>query len=325
MADFRFTPLERFVGVGAAIKRPTEVTCFSFDKDHIYRQDDSSLQYYYPAQFGSDLSTGFDTFRQLDDSGDDHLDALLRAIVDLESKSGEKCEADVITWRGMMTKIMAVPYDNLNDFEMNATCFQGTISFIEENHAYKLSSRKEQDARPTRPGGPSQDLMAYWGYKFEALSLLPAPWGQTSREFIEAREDQVVDNHAQYCSVVRTGIGQRTMVLGGEVDGVWDSKPSDPSQGINWVELKTTAKPNNTSGGMLTYERKLLKYWIQSFLLGVPKIIVGFRDNRGILIGQEELDTRTIPGNVKRVGQSSWDGNVCINFTAAFLERWSLL
>ena len=40
---------------------------------------------------------------------------------------------------------------------------------------------------------------------------------------------------------------------------------------------------------MLKYERKLLKFWIQSFLLGVPKIIVGFRSQNGILQRLEEL------------------------------------
>lgn len=56
------------------------------------------------------------------------------------------------------------------------------------------------------------------GYKFETLSTLPAPWGETSREYIENRENEVVNNEAQYCSVVRTGIGQTVLCLGGEVD-----------------------------------------------------------------------------------------------------------
>lgn len=29
----------------------------------------------------------------------------------------------------------------------------------------------------------------------------------------------VVNNHAQYCSVVKTGIGKARMIIGGEVDG----------------------------------------------------------------------------------------------------------
>ena len=36
-------------------------------------------------------------------------------------------------------------------------------SFIEENHQYKLKSRKQQHAQPSRSGAPSQDLMSFWG------------------------------------------------------------------------------------------------------------------------------------------------------------------
>lgn len=56
------------------------------------------------------------------------------------------------------------------------------------------------------------------GYKFETLSLIPEDWNSTPREFIESREDMVVNNYAQYCSVVKTGIGKAKMILGGEVD-----------------------------------------------------------------------------------------------------------
>jgi hypothetical protein len=56
------------------------------------------------------------------------------------------------------------------------------------------------------------------GYKFETLCLMPSIWAETSREYIENREDEIVSNHAQYCSVVRTGIGNTVMILGGEVD-----------------------------------------------------------------------------------------------------------
>jgi RAT1-interacting protein len=71
---------------------------------------------------------------------------------------------------------------------------------------------------------------------------------------------------------------------------------------------------------MLKYERKLLKFWVQSFLLGVPKIIVGFRSKSGILQRVEKLETKNIPGLVKRRGKGTWDGNLCINFTASFLD-----
>ncbi|KAL8808880.1 MAG: hypothetical protein Q9200_003924 [Gallowayella weberi] len=307
MNQLNIHPLDRFVtGESASIRRPREIASFSYDNAHIFHLDERSLRYYYPARIGADLSKGFETFQQLDDTADDHLDSLLKTLIDLEKRTGAKCQADVITWRGMMTKIMATPFDLFN-------------GFVEENHAHKLESRNAQHQQTPNQGAASQDLMSYWGYKFETLSLLPTPWAETSRDYIESREDLVVNNHAQYCSVVKTGIGKSRLILGGEVDALWDAKPTRADDPINWVELKTAATPLSDRD-ILKYERKLLKFWIQSFLLGVPKIIVGFRSKDGILQSLEELETNHIPRLVKQKGKASWDGNLCINFTAAFLD-----
>jgi RAT1-interacting protein len=54
---------------------------------------------------GVDLSRGFDTFRKMDDTADDHLDSLLKTLIAQEKETGKRTEADVITWRGMMTKV----------------------------------------------------------------------------------------------------------------------------------------------------------------------------------------------------------------------------
>jgi RAT1-interacting protein len=108
--------------------------------------------------------------------------------------------------------------------------------FIEENNAYKNQQKEIQRNQRMPPGMASQELMMYWGmltnflfpdrprltcgtgYKFEAISVLRQPWDPSSREEIEGREDAVVNNSAQYCSVARTGMGSVRMILGGEVD-----------------------------------------------------------------------------------------------------------
>lgn len=82
-----------------------EITCFSYDDQHSFHLGDSSLRYYYPPRLPADLNRGYDTFQKLDDSADEHLDALLETIMALEKETGKKCEADIITWRGMMTKV----------------------------------------------------------------------------------------------------------------------------------------------------------------------------------------------------------------------------
>jgi len=75
----------------------------------------------------------------------------------------------------------------------------------------------------------------------------------------------------------------------------------------------------STTDGADTFDR------IQSFLLGVPKIIVGFRTPDGFLKRIEEMDTASIPGTVKRRGKGTWDGNMCINFASGLLDcKWSI-
>ena len=86
------------------------------------------------------------------------------------------------------------------------------------------------------------------------------------------------------------------------------------------MELKTS-RELTTPRSIATFEQqKLLKFWAQSFLLGVPRIIVGFRSERNTLASLQLLETMKIPAQVRERGTTMWDGNVCINFTAKFLE-----
>ena len=124
---------------------------------------------------------------------------------------------------------------------------------------------------------------------------------------IEAREAEVVNNHAQYCSIVRTGIGKTSMILAGEVDAVLGEKPDNPESVVPWVELKTSQELQGSHPReIVKFERKLLRYWAQSFLLGVPHIVVGFRTQDGRLTRIQELQTQRLPGQVKN-GQRTWD------------------
>ena len=104
---FSIQPLNRFQGASASIKRPREVAHFSYDDNHEYRDDESSINYYVPPPIGADLKEGFDTFKHYEDKEDPHLDSLLKALIHKESKDveGPMIKADFVTWRGMMTKV----------------------------------------------------------------------------------------------------------------------------------------------------------------------------------------------------------------------------
>jgi RAT1-interacting protein len=63
------------------------------------------MAYYYTPALPADLNKGYDTFQKLNDVADEHLDALLDTLVAHEKETGKKCEVDIVTWRGMMTKV----------------------------------------------------------------------------------------------------------------------------------------------------------------------------------------------------------------------------
>ncbi|KAF2171000.1 hypothetical protein M409DRAFT_63996 [Zasmidium cellare ATCC 36951] len=318
MLSFRFEKLNAFQGKSAAIKRPREITVFSFDDSHKHHLDGRSLRYYYPPfvqvpyiteKNRIDLSQGFETFIKHDDSVNLHLNPLLDTIQHYEEQTGAKLKADILTWRGMMTKIFIAPFDMFGEFEMNATCYQNQLA--------KAAEWKSKTQRVSS----SLEKMQFWGYKFETLATLPKQWQDCTRGEIEGRDTEVVNNNPQYCSVVRTGIGNHTIVIGGEVDAVEGCKPDDPNDSIPYIELKTSEDfRGDDDFAAKKFERKMCRFWAQSFLLGVPKVIIGFRSKDGHLQRLEEWKTMDIPSFVKNRGMRTWDGNVCINFAAAFLD-----
>lgn len=91
-----------------------EFACFSYDESHDFHLDDSSLKYYYTPQMGADLSKGFDTFQKQDDGGDEHLDGLLKTIAAHELEIGKRIDANIVTWRGMITKVILTRRDLSN-------------------------------------------------------------------------------------------------------------------------------------------------------------------------------------------------------------------
>ncbi|KAI9142189.1 RAI1 like PD-XK nuclease-domain-containing protein, partial [Paraphysoderma sedebokerense] len=192
----------------------------------------------------------------------------------------------------------------------------GTI-YIEE---YLTPKRIAQNSQQS----PRQKLMSYWGYKFESLSTLPTniPPSQLSPEqmktYLAERKSSVVNTNIQYCSVVKTKLGKHGIIVGAEVDCVEESKSTDKKRSDCYVELKTN-KMIMSDRDERNFERfKMLRIWAQSFLAGIPKIVVGFRDPHGNVKSVQEFKTLELPRLV-RGKPDMWDPTVCLNFAHDFL------
>lgn len=304
----------------ASLKQPRELTSFSINIENQVQFDNSSLNYFYfPENLLDkqiDLCGGFKDFIEKDEYKPQHLNELLLAIKYYEEQNaGETIVADVITWRGIMTKLLCLPYNRNDDLDLNIVFFDGHI-FMEEDHEMKMNKRRSMNEK--------DKLMCYWGYKFETVATLKQPWSETTREEIETRSKKAVNNIEQYASVVKTGIGNLRLVLGGEVDCVKDYKPNDGRDPLShYLELKTSATIQSDFD-VCKFERKIFKSWAQSFLLGVPTIIYGFRDKNGVVRSMDEFKTEEIPAIVKKSQFTSldqkWNGMDAIGFYAAILN-----
>ncbi|BFZ57341.1 decapping endonuclease targeting mRNA [Savitreella phatthalungensis] len=339
--SFPVQPLDRYTKA-SLFRKPVELCSFSYDDQRLLHHDDRSLSFFWPADKDADLSVGYtDRYIRRDESVVEHLDGLLAAIVRYEEEHPEDRrtrDVDVVCWRGIVTRLLTLPYElhrqsKFQDgFELNATLLEGTLYL--EDHVDDQTRLK----KASREADPIQQRAMYWGYRYEGLSTIPRTWPHTTRGEIESRAAREVNTNVQYISVVRTRLGPVSLVLGGEVDCAIDYKP-DPQPPIvatsddefvirppsatmyasedplgRYLELKTSkviASPRDRS---VFEESKLLKFWAQSFLLGVPRIRVGFRSRDGILVGEEEFETLKIPG------LTHWDGNVCINFAGDALK-----
>ncbi|KII85063.1 hypothetical protein PLICRDRAFT_45175 [Plicaturopsis crispa FD-325 SS-3] len=100
-----------------------------------------------------------------------------------------------------------------------------------------------------------------------------------------------VDTRTQWCALVKTRLGGERLVLAGEVDCVRDKFTGQPD---TFVELKTSLVIRGPQDAA-RFEKKLLKFYFQSFLLGVPEIIVGFRTPAGALTTTQSFRTLQLP------------------------------
>ncbi|CAH2354074.1 decapping nuclease Rai1p [[Candida] railenensis] len=297
-----------------ALKQPKELFSYARDIDGAFIYDESkvkeeNLSYYYLPDSSIDkqidLGGGFQNFKKIPEAenlGD--FPGLLKAIINYEKRENCRVNADIITFRGLMTKILALPYNLKDPIDFNIVTYDGQI-FIKNDEEIELRRRTEQKQSNNNSnsnnnnGSDYQERCEFSGYKFETISTLPRPWADCSRQLIEKRNKKIVNNYEQYISVVRTGIGKVKVLLAGEVDCIWDFIPENGGDVLpHYVELKTSRILEHP-GQIVNFEKKLFKTWAQCFLLGIRKVVYGFRDDNLILRSVEVYKTEEIPLLIK--------------------------
>ncbi|CAD6623286.1 CEI_1a_G0017630.mRNA.1.CDS.1 [Saccharomyces cerevisiae] len=316
-------------GSTTALKQPKEIGFYSRTKDEEYLiSDDTNLNYYYlpDAELDRklDLSSGFQKFKDYYKDFEDRcsLRGLLETIESSERHKGKKINADIITFRGIARKLISCAFDSpsFNTVDLRIVSFNGQL-FIKEVpeavNAAKASSATEAGRNI------NQDLNVFTGYKFETMATLSNPLQYTPREVIEKRTKRIVSHGDEYISVVRTGVGNCKLILGAEVDCIFDFKENGRDNLKHYAELKCTQQVTNISDTH-KFERKLFRTWLQCFLVGIPRIIYGFKDDHYVLKTVEEFSTEEVPVLLKN--NNPQVGSACLEAIKWYglLTEWLL-
>ncbi|KAK9059172.1 hypothetical protein SSX86_021791 [Deinandra increscens subsp. villosa] len=270
-----------------AFQEPSELGCYSRVEGGEVYFDDSSLRLFkrlITEDIGADLNQGFDTFVEKKDLGSQGFGDLLSCI---RNKNIPLQNMHFVTYRNNLNKIMATAYLRHEPWEMGVHKRKGVVYL----DVHKL---------PERPKSERDRRMCYWGYCFETLAT-----EDPTRD--EAEGIHHVDANVEYCAVIKTKLGAHRILMGAEMD-CCDS--TDDGRRF-YVELKTSRELDYHTEERFERE-KLLKFWIQSFLAGVPYIVIGYRDDAGRLVRTERLRTKDITHRVKM--KNYWQGGVCLAF-----------
>ncbi len=169
------------------------------------------------------------------------------------------------------------------------------VAYIEEERLERPMSQRELEG-------------TYWGHKFEGLCMVDHRLKPEEVQPLYFRRDIPIDTNAEFGIVLKTRLGSHRFVIGAEVDGVSED-------GSEYIELKTSKQITNSYDGR-TFNEKLMKYWLQSFLAGIPTVLVGFRDKKGHLKSLETYKVAQIPRLVR--GHVRWDPNAILLYGELF-------
>ncbi|KAF8719868.1 hypothetical protein HU200_024629 [Digitaria exilis] len=267
-----------------AFQEPCEIASFSRDEGGSVYFDDRSLRLFKREicdYVGADLNIGFETFKEKKDLGSEGFGDLLACI--RSSSIILQNNIHFVTYRNNLNKILATAYLR-EPWKMGVHKRMGVVYL----DVHKL---------PERPKSEAERKRCYWGYSFENLA--------TENSFNE--DGGGIDANVEFCSVIKTKLGAHRIIMGAEMDCC---DATDDGRRF-YVELKTSRELEYHT--VEKYEKeKLLRFWIQSFLAGVPYVVVGFRNDAGTLVRTERLRTKDITQKVK--AKNYWQGGVCLAF-----------
>lgn len=206
--------------------------------------------------------------------------------------------------RGALHSAFCTPYDIRSDWMIAATRHQGVVYLKAfDTEAWKAQCRD-------RENNSFQDHATFWGHNFEQhiTSEKPGMPAATGAPVVERESLQ---------AVARSRLGKHNIIICGEVDAI-DNAVRDERSMAKYVELKTRIIPKEERQEKNFRRYKLWNWWSQSYLMGLKRVICGFRDHNGVVRYLKEFNVDTIPEECEKEGL--WCRADGLNFCYQFLS-----
>lgn len=226
---------------------------------------------------------------------DEVVAALVAAGVDVAA-------LDVVTYRNNLIKVGGTPVSRRDGWCVDAVA---------------LKKQGADGAPPTRATVfldivhaaydqtfPDADRFMYWGYAFESLAAAAG----TGTAPAPARVGR-----SEFATVVTRRLGSLACAVAGETDGFDPTKvgaPATPPPGARWathadrpippssyIELKTLRWPEPHARGAAAtlWNLKAAKWWWQAFVCGIGTVVLGGRDQAGMLNRVDAVAAAELP------------------------------
>jgi len=218
---------------------------------------------------GPNLYDGFSLFRNKPH------DASVKPILLCAEDANIAFDQSIVTWRGNLTKILCTPFLPGQQWAMNCRWVDETL-LMEDGLSREPMTRN-----------------SFVGFKFETLCMVPHNQELSKLdEGLRQRLTATVSAREEYGVIVEVNLGEIKFLLGAEVDGL-------DTDGKTFIELKTMQNYK-----LDAQPERMLKYWLQSKLAGVPEILLGIRERSGRLIKLERYRVAALEGMLRHRG---WD------------------
>ncbi|KAJ7502644.1 hypothetical protein B0H11DRAFT_1989469 [Mycena galericulata] len=247
--------------IPALLGPPKQSACFSICDERLEVDSTAALRYFVHPPPDANLRAGLSKFLELPlqdrtFQGARRLDDVFTTCL-VSENSEELLKAEVVTWRGIMRKIISG-----ESLGLNISYYRGVLYLEEQSTFAHIDFDSET---------------MYMGHKWENFCSTANCGGEP--------DDTGVDMHTLWNTVITRKLGSLNILLVGEVDCVKSSYLENPGP-EHYMELKTKKleQRNNL--------KNRAKWYMQSHLLGISEIFVGYPDAERIVRAVETLPVR---------------------------------